>query len=65
MEWTSTNSKLPKEATTVWTKISDEKGERNEQRMYRQGNLWFCLDGTYVYYAPTHWADISKYNWGY
>lgn len=41
---------------TVLTKIDDEQGPRNEQKLKRQGNLWFFPDGSmYVYYTPTHW----------
>lgn len=40
----------------VWTKIHDERGERNIAKLTRKGNLWFVLDGSmYVYYTPTHW----------
>lgn len=39
----------------VWTKIHDFRGERNIQKMKRQGNLWFS-GGMYVYYSPTHWS---------
>jgi hypothetical protein len=44
---------------TVLTKISDDDGERNEQRLVRRGNLWWLPDGSmYVYYRPTHWRHI-------
>lgn len=40
----------------VMTKIDDERGIRNEQRLIRQGQLWFFPDKSmYVYYTPTHW----------
>ena len=40
----------------VWTKIDDDKGERNIAQLRRSGNLWFFPDGSmYVYYVPTHW----------
>lgn len=43
----------------VWTKINDERGERNVQKLTRKGRLWFTgtADGVgmYVYYTPTHW----------
>lgn len=43
------------ENKTVMTKIDDKDGVRNEQKMYRQGNLWWLEDGSmYVYYTPTH-----------
>jgi hypothetical protein len=41
---------------TVWTKIHDADGERNVQKLLRQGRLWFA-DGMYVYYTPTHWSE--------
>lgn len=40
----------------VETKIDDEDGERNVQKLVRQGNLLFFPDKSmYVYYTPTHW----------
>jgi hypothetical protein len=45
--------------TEVLTKIHDDAGERNIQKMVRHGNLWYINDGQpnsmYVYYTPTHW----------
>ena len=33
-----------------------ENGEvRNEALLRKQGRLWFLMDGTYVYYTPTHY----------
>jgi hypothetical protein len=44
------------EGVTVMTKIHDCDGARNEQRLKRQGRLWFYPDmSMYVYYTPTHW----------
>lgn len=44
------------EGVVVETKIDDNKGCRNEQKLKRQGRLWFYPDGSmYVYYTPTHW----------
>lgn len=38
------------------TKIDDENGVRNEQKLIRRGNLWWYPDGSmYVYYTPTHY----------
>jgi len=49
------------EGVVVNTKIDDENGERNVQRMKRRGRLWFYADGSmYVYYTPTHWADLHE-----
>lgn len=40
----------------VETKIDDEHGERNVQKLVRKGRLWWTPDGAmYVYYTPTHW----------
>lgn len=45
------------EKVVVWTKIDDEDGERNVQKLKKMGRLWFYPDGSmYVYYTPTHWA---------
>ena len=50
------------EDTTVMTKIDDQNGLRNEQRLKRRGKLWFFPDmSMYVYYAPTHWRPLK---WG-
>ncbi len=47
----------PPQGRKVLTKIDDNQGPRNEQVMFRRGNLWFVEDGSmYVYYRPTHWA---------
>jgi hypothetical protein len=44
----------------VWTRIADEKGVRNEQKLKKSGGLWFVPDGSiYVYYAPTHWKPVE------
>ena len=44
------------EGKVVLTKIDDENGERNVQKLKRLGRLWFVPDGSvYVYYTPTHW----------
>lgn len=58
MNWTSCNFILPPEGVEVNTKIDDQNGCRNEQKLVRKGNLWFT-DTTlsiYVYYTPTHWS---------
>jgi len=44
----------------VETKLDDIGGARNQQRLKRQGRLWFFEDGSmYVYYTPTHWRYPS------
>lgn len=41
----------------VLTKIDDEHGERNVQKLKRRGSLWWTPDGEmYVYYTPTHFV---------
>lgn len=67
MNWTSVKFIQPPNEIFVYTKISDSQGERNFQKMKRKNNLWFCEDGTYVYYIPTHWAYIDTYKtkWNY
>ena len=48
------------EGVEVHTKIDDEDGCRNEQTLVRRGRLWWFPDGSmYVYYRPTHWAEIK------
>lgn len=59
MEWIKVKEKLPPENLIVETKIDDEKGCRNQKKLYRYKNLWFFPDGSmYVYYTPTHWQYI-------
>lgn len=44
----------------LMTKISDEKGDRNEQILTLRDGLWWT-DGPnamYVYYQPTHYKEI-------
>lgn len=49
----------PKDGEIVWTKIDDHRGERNVQKLKKQGNLWFTPDGAiYVYYEPTHYSNF-------
>lgn len=66
--WVNTSQRLPSNGLLVATKIDDKDGLRNECRLRRQNNLWFCHDGSmYVYYTPTHWfdenADPRLANW--
>lgn len=59
-EWIEIEKQLPPEGTLVYTKIKDERGERNETILQRIGNLWFFPDmHMYVYYTPTHWRFIQ------
>lgn len=65
-EWIECSKELPPADLVVMTKIDDEKGCRNEQKLKREGrgyghSMWFLPDGSmYVYYAPTHWARIKE-----
>jgi hypothetical protein len=48
------------EGVTLLTKIDDENGCRNEQRLKRKGRLWWTSDGKmYVYYTRTHWVTAN------
>lgn len=58
--WIPVAERLPPEGEVVETKIDDTDGIRNEQKLKRQGQLWFFADGSmYVYYTPTHWRPLS------
>lgn len=51
----------PPKNEPLMTKISDEKGDRNEQILILKDNLWWTKDlKVYVYYAPTHWAKLKS-----
>lgn len=57
IEWNSIEYTLPPENVPVLTKIDDrEGGVRNTQVLTRKGSLYYCSDGMYVYYRPTHWT---------
>jgi hypothetical protein len=59
--WIKCIEHLPDEHVVVNTKLDDERGCRQEQRLIRQGRLWFFSDWSmYVYYVPTHWAPIEE-----
>lgn len=54
--WTSCATRLPAECLIVETKVDDDDGLRNEQRLKLVRGLWYFPDGSmYVYYKPTHW----------
>ncbi len=60
-EWVSVKDRLPAEGVTVETKIDDERGVRNEARLFLRGRLWWMDDGKmYVYYAPAHWRTVRS-----
>lgn len=53
------------ECIIVMTKIDDELGVRNEQKLKKLTRpgadrpLWWAPDGSmYVYYTPTHWRYV-------
>jgi hypothetical protein len=46
------------EGREVMTRILDSNGERNVQKLRREGRLYFT-GGLYVYYQPTHWAEAT------
>lgn len=49
------------ENKVVNIKIDEKDGIRNEQKLKRQGLLWFYPNmSMYVYYTPTHWAEVSE-----
>lgn len=53
--WIKVSDGLPPEGVLVETKIEDESGVRNHTLLTRKGNLYYLDNGTYTYYAPTHW----------
>jgi hypothetical protein len=54
--WKLCKYELPPEGKEVNTKLDDEHGIRNVQKLIRRGNFWLHKDGNYVYYTPTHWS---------
>jgi hypothetical protein len=60
VEWIGIENRLPPHGKVVDTKILDNQGERNFQKLKLNGRLWFIPDGSmYVYYTPTHWREIK------
>ena len=60
-EWIDARVRVPPEGEVVETKMDDERGVRNKQRLIRQGRLWYFDDmSMYVYYTPTHWRAVGK-----
>lgn len=47
------------EGREVLTRILDADGERNVQKLKKQGRLFWAGD-MYVYYTPTHWAEATR-----
>jgi hypothetical protein len=59
--WISCEEAMPKDGLTVLTKVEDERGLRNIQKLKLNGRLWWLADGSmYVYYRPTHW-QLSEF----
>jgi hypothetical protein len=60
-DWIDASIRVPPEGEPVDTKIDDEKGVRNEQKLIRQGQFWYFTDmSMYVYYRPTHWRPPAN-----
>lgn len=65
-EWIRCIDQLPPLNTKVMSKTEDADGCRNIQELvlYQREKtskpMWFLPDmSMYVYYSPTHWANIS------
>lgn len=56
--WNSIKKTPPPKGILINTKISDAAGDRNEQPLKWDGELWWS-DSMYIYYTPTHWKFIS------
>jgi hypothetical protein len=57
LDWIPMHAAPPPEGRACWTKIEDQNGTRNVQKLRRDKNLYWMPDGSmYVYYTPTHWA---------
>ncbi len=57
--WKKITITAPPLRFVVETIVSDENGNRNEQRLKFDGKPWWLPDGSmYVYYTPTHWRYI-------
>jgi hypothetical protein len=57
-EWRPINE--APEGVIVETKIDDEQGVRNIEKLRLSGKLWFIPGGMYVYYRPTHFRLIPE-----
>lgn len=54
--WKRIIENQPPKNMIVMTKVDDELGVRNEQKLKFDGKLWYTNDGSmYVYHTPTHW----------
>lgn len=64
-EWRIEQTDPPPEGRVVLTKIDDNKGARNVQKLKRgtgkaNGLYFYPDDSMYVYYAPTHWRECEQ-----
>jgi len=58
--WIPVQSRKPPEGVLVWTKLDDDGGIRNVQKLIHEKNAWWFRDRSmYVYYTPTHWKHLS------
>ena len=56
MDWKACANESPANGSIVDTMVKDGDGERNKQKLKRDGGLWWLADGSmYIYYTPTHW----------
>jgi hypothetical protein len=58
--WIALADELPPENVMLMTKIDDDNGIRNEQKLCFHSRLWWTgcgPDAMYVYYTPTHWRQ--------
>jgi hypothetical protein len=62
VKWNDINYRIPVDGRIVMTKIDDEKGVRNVQKlMFKNNKFWSAPDYTsYVYYTPTHWYNLTQ-----
>ena len=63
LDWSLIATNLPPNGVEVWTKIHDENGGRNVQKLRRDGRFWRgrSPSGAYIYYTPTHWAAVEEF----
>jgi len=62
--WVSVEKELPPENVAVLTRLTDEKGTRNTQKLILNNRLWWIPPGDmHVYYNPTHWLKDSLPTW--
>lgn len=59
IEWIKVSELTPPENVIIETKIDNEDGCRNIQKLIYKYNLWFLSDkNIHVYYTLTHWRYI-------